>query len=89
MSRRAAVEMDGVNWGKLALPAGVGAAVAHDGINGDMLREVQAMLHSAAFELALKVRSQAFLRYHAVSMRIAGETVSIERLLHAVMCEPC
>ncbi len=56
--RCAAVEKDGVNWAELALPGSVVAAVAQDGINGDMLREVQAVLHSAAFEQALKARSK-------------------------------
>ena len=86
-SRRAAVERDGVNWAELALPAGVVAAVAHDGINGDMLREVQVLLRSAAFTRALKVRSQASRSYHAGSMRVElVTTVSVERSLHAMMC---
>ena len=50
------MERDGINWAELALPAAVVAAAAPDGVNGDMLRELQSLLHSAAFKRALKAR---------------------------------
>ena len=53
----AGVEAAGVKWPELALPAEVVVATMHDGINGEMVRELQSLLHDALFSQALKVRS--------------------------------
>lgn len=52
----AGVEAAAIDWAQLALPAEVVAAVSRDGVNGDMVLELQALLYSAVFERALKVR---------------------------------
>ena len=47
-----------MNWAELALPAEVVAAAGRDGVNGDMVRELKALLHGAVFARALKVRGR-------------------------------
>ena len=58
MSCRAGVEAAGVRWPELALSADVVAATMHDGVNGEMVRELRALLQDEVFSTALKVRSR-------------------------------
>jgi len=47
-----------VKWPELALPAEVVVATMHDGVNGEMVREMRALLHDDVFSRALKVQSR-------------------------------
>ena len=58
----AGAEEAGVKWPELALPAEVVAATMHDGVNGEMVRELRALLHDAAFGRALKVQNPVGVR---------------------------
>ena len=49
-----------MQWADLALPVQVVAATRRDGINGEMVHELQALLHGDLFQQALKVQSPTY-----------------------------